>query len=328
MKGAAIAAVVMLHVLSTLPGRIFTTASYAPIMIFLDQFGRFSVPVFLGLSGYALSRRYGTNFSFSHFYQRRVLRLAPLYLLWSILLWQLFRVVTVWFQVDTPLAWWQVVFFGHADYQLYFVPLIFQFYFLFPALLWLTKRQPLLMVGLGVALQMSIFWFFRSRLPTMEWGSDQGQYSTIAAWLGYLLVGMVMGLKPWWRERSLIWPVLGLWVASLATLTYLAVTRIQGGLDPLYALKFTRLEVIPYGLLSVFLAIRLPWERLAHRLPKWLEKTWNWVGVWSFVIYLSHTLALRIIFHERWPGLTSRDLVLAMSVLIFGVAASWWLEKK
>lgn len=328
MKGAAIVAVVMLHVLSSLPGKIFTTASYAPVMIFLDQLGRFCVPVFLGLSGYALSRRYGKSFSFTHFYQRRVLRLIPLYLLWSVLLWQLFRVVTVWFQVDVPLTIWQVVLFGHADYHLYFVPLIFQFYLLFPLLLWLVKRWPLVTLAGSLAVQIGLFLFFQTRLPTMQWGSDQGQYSTIFSWLAYLAIGMALGTQAHWRKKELVLPAMALWGVALATLTTLAVTRIDGGLDPLYALKFTRLEVIPFGLLSVFLAITAPWEKIADRLPKWAESIWLGVGVWSFVIYLSHTLALRLIFHERWPALTSANLALATGVLVFGVIASWWLEKK
>lgn len=328
MKGAAIIAVVLLHVLSSLPGHIFTSASYAPVSIFLDQFGRLSVPVFLGLSGYALTRRYEDQWSWTHFYQRRVLRLIPLYLLWSLTFWQLFRHIPVWYTSDTPMTWWQVVFLGHGDYHLYFVPLIFQFYFIFPLLLAGIKKIPWFVWGLSLLLQGMVLVYFQGRQPGMWWGTDQAQYSILLSWLGYVSTGMVLGQKNWFAKKISLTPFLGIWLGSLIVMTTQAVWRIQHGVDPLEALRFTRLVVVPYGLASIFLAIRLPWEKLAAQLPKMLGSVWLQVGRWSFVIYLSHTLALRILFAPRFAAITPENIVLAGGVLTVGIILSVFLERK
>lgn len=325
MKGVAIACVVMLHVLSSLPGKIFTTSSAQPFFVFLDQFGRLCVPVFIGLSGYAFTRKYQKQFHLGEFLQRRVFKLAPLYLLWSVLFWQLFLQVPIWYSVEVPLKWWQVIFLGYGDYHLYFVPLIFQLYLLFPFLLWMVKRFSVATLVLSVGIQVLTIYSFRNQLPTMQYGSDQAQYSLVLAWIGYFVFGMVWGLDHWKQKVTPLIPILGTWSVSLAFLTWFSVQQINGGTDPLYALKFTRLAVLPYGFLSILLALRLPWERLS--LPIIVRNFWIQLGVWSFVIYLSHTLLLRILFQHRWPALQPNDTALAVCVLIFGVFASYFLEK-
>jgi peptidoglycan/LPS O-acetylase OafA/YrhL len=117
LKGIAITAVVTIHILSSIPGYIYTTANAAQY-IYLDQLLRFSVPLFIGLSGYALAKKYGTEIALVSFYKRRFSRLIPLYLLWSIGLWLLFRAIPVWNTADAYSPFWKVIILGRGDYHL------------------------------------------------------------------------------------------------------------------------------------------------------------------------------------------------------------------
>lgn len=329
LKGLAIVAVVMLHVLSSLPGRIFTQFPLAQWFIPLDQLGRFSVPVFIGLSGFALARRYQNRLELVSFYWKRILKLIPLYLLWTVGLHLLFKVIPAWYTTDVPVPWWQVVLLGSGDYQLYFVPLIFQLYLLFPLLQWLTKRLPLiLLVAVGIQVA-SIIGF--SQLPTTPpwqfWATDQAQYLIFISWLGYFVWGIQLGLQTVEKQTSK-WALLSgwlVWAISLSVMSRQAILQVSSGIDPLEALKFTRLVVVPYGLASVYLAVKVGWEQLP--LPEWLFLLWEKVGRWSFIIYLSHTLVLRLIFARDLPGVTWMHLVLASTVFAGGVWISGHLER-
>src|SRR5258707_920866 len=84
LKGLAIIAVIVLHVLSSVP-HVFAGAMTSFSVIVTDQFLRFCVPLFIGLSGYALASRYGSKIDLPTFFKRRVLRILPQYILWSLI---------------------------------------------------------------------------------------------------------------------------------------------------------------------------------------------------------------------------------------------------
>jgi peptidoglycan/LPS O-acetylase OafA/YrhL len=328
MKGAAIIAVVGLHVLSSLPGKIFREFPMAQWFIALDQLWRFSVPIFIGLSGYALTRKYWKDLPLGEFLRRRFVKLLPLYLLWTIGLRVLFILIPAWYTTETPLPWWQVVLLGSGDYHLYFVPLILQFYFLFPVLFRGIKKFPTFVLLASIGLQLISLYLYRFIPNTPEWFwlySDQTQYSLFISWIGYFVTGMwLAGNRAKDHFPLEKWLLSGLWVFGWLAMSVNAARAIQGGLDPLYALKFTRLLVVPYGLLSIALAVRLPWEKLS--IPAGVKKIWLLIGEWSFLIYLCHTLVLRLIFARDIPGIGWEQVALATVWLVAGLILSRWLE--
>ena len=57
LKGLAILAVVVLHILSNIPGKYITTPQILPWVLAIDQIARFCVPIFVAISGYGLFRK-------------------------------------------------------------------------------------------------------------------------------------------------------------------------------------------------------------------------------------------------------------------------------
>jgi surface polysaccharide O-acyltransferase-like enzyme len=58
LKGLAILAVVILHILSNLPSSFITDPNHLPVILAIDQIGRFCVPLFVAISGFGLMRKY------------------------------------------------------------------------------------------------------------------------------------------------------------------------------------------------------------------------------------------------------------------------------
>lgn len=339
LKGLAIAGVVLTHILSSLPGVIFTTSQWSWFFVGLDQTLRFCVPVFIGLSGYALARKYHFNaFELREFLQRRLWKLLPLYLVWSLILIVVLSTVPQWRTTGDHIPIWWMLIVGGADYHLYFIPMIFQLYVLFP-LFWMMMRRPewrWLLLGVAFVSQFVLFGvvshFLNTGIPRVGFLlSDQGQYILFSSWWAYFLLGMLLAYLPrnltQWRRRwqALILALLGL---SWMWITIDAWSAIQNGLDPLYALRFTRWPVIVYA--SLFMIVTVSgmerWERWLSLRGMILKKTLLWLGKYSFLIYLSHTFLLRLAFSTNtdWSRV---HLPLWSWVGLAGVwLASWWFS--
>ena len=83
IKGLAILAVILVHVLSYLPG--IYTGPRQFFFISLDQLTRFCLPAFFILSGYGLASKYTQQqINYFKFLKERVAKLLPLYLIWSL----------------------------------------------------------------------------------------------------------------------------------------------------------------------------------------------------------------------------------------------------
>lgn len=329
LKGLAITAVVIIHILSSIPGHIYTTPNAGPY-IFLDQLLRFSVPLFLGLSGYLLARKYPANLEIIKFYQRRLIRIVPLYLLWSIGLWILFLLIPVWNTPEKPIPFWKILLLGRSDYHLYFVPLIFQLYLLFPFLLKLLEKFPRATLFGALSIQAFSFILF-NYLDTIPeetiLDSDQEQYSLFTSWIFYFVLGMFIAKRAV-RLHHRIKTISYIWLAWGLGLAYLGLQgqlQIFSGIDPLDALKFTRLSVLPYALSSICLAIMVPWETFSH--PSWLSKILLIIGKYSFVIYLSHTIVLRLVFANTYAELNFSDMLITAIFTVLAINASYWYEK-
>lgn len=326
LKGIAIIAVVVIHIFSSLPGKVFTLEPNNLFFIIIDQICRLSVPLFFGLSGYALTKKYHANFTIATFYKRRVFRLIPLYLLWSVGLWLLFIVVKEWYSTSEPTPWWQVVFLGRGDYHLYFVPLIFQFYLLFPFLLKLLNRSRigLLLIAIVVQLVSLLFLEWHAKQPGATFFvTDQAQYSMLISWISYFVMGMVLAKK---SPKNAVGVAGTLFVLSGCFMAWQAVTEINNGLDPLYALKFTRSIVQLYGLSAIILFLNISWENF--KVSKPIMQVWKKVGELSFIIFLSHTLVLRLIFGRNLPGLSHVEVLLGIIFLISALFISYKLEQR
>lgn len=339
LKGIAILAVVGTHILTSLPAKIFTQEPANTLFIILDQLGRFSVPLFVALSGFGFASKYQeTAAPWLSFLVNQSKKLLPLYLWWSFTFFAVFYFLPWWRAAADLGPWWGQLLLGRADYHLYFIPMIFQLYALFPVLLWVAKKVPsLLLVSLALIFQVALYYWYGlvvSGEVTQPWFiSDQHQYILSISWISYFILGIVMALHPQTMVK-VARPVKKYgWIVLIITgtaLSYRAVSLIQNGLDPLYALRFTKPLVIPYALsvIGAVVLVRVWWERLTHVFSGTLAGALVQIGKWSFVIYLAHTLVLRIFFSTIEKTASFPEIGIATLGLVIGLIGSWAILKK
>ncbi len=130
IRSVAILAVVIIHVSTAFLDRIPPFTIPFDIVLIINQFSRFAVPLFFAISGYMLALKYTGAFSKTMFYKKRILRILPPYLFWII----------IYFFIVFPhpgvspfsKTFFDSILTGNASYQLYFIPAIIVLYFLFP----------------------------------------------------------------------------------------------------------------------------------------------------------------------------------------------------
>lgn len=326
-KAVAICAVVGLHFLALFPETLYTAEGKGIYFIVLNQIARFSVPLFLALSGFGLARKYQHEIpSLREFFMRRVSKLLPPYLLWSVILLAIMRISDSWQQSQGSL--WESLLYGEADYHLYFVPVIFQLYLLFVFLLKIKRRQLLWLVlasGLLQAVWFVAIRYLAAQESTLLTGltDDQVQYRLLTNWIFYFVFGVLLSQLNLERLRRLTFlkPVLALVV--LGSLVW-AVTDSQEVIkttgDIIFATGFTRLPVFVYAT-GVITAVTVYGQQLLAGVS--LEKNpLMFIGRHSYAIYLSHTLVLRIIEAFMEGGTEFAAVTLAAVLLATGLVAS------
>ncbi len=298
LKAIAILAVLLIHVLSSIKPSPFVNGSpFQLLAVSLDQLARISVPLFVAISGYGLALSYTEKkFEIVSFFTRRVFKVLPLYILWSCIFAVVFYFIPAWGSVtEQPNFAWQLLL-GRADYHLYFVPMIFQLYLFFPVILYFFNKWPLVTLLGAISIQLIWWWFFSYQgLTVTSWkyfAGDGEQYLWMTNWIAYFVLGIY--LPNIWKildkNKVLFITIFLLWLGSSVYTIFNALNGIQNGIDPLFALKFTRYPLFVYSSLAIV--------TISYLVAK--MKNFNSVfiklGEISYPFYLGHTLFLRIIF--------------------------------
>lgn len=298
LRGVAICLVIAIHFLSSFKVSPYVTgASFQIFAVTLDQLGRVAVPLFVALSGYGLMMKYqNIELHWKEFFKKRVWKLLPLYILWSYIFWFVFLFIPQWRPTSEQKPFFGQLFLGNADYHLYFIPMIFQLYLLFPFLLPIVKKWPYQMLAAVGAFQIAFFELVAHKMTnqpgTSFFQSDQKQYVWFFCWIFYFILGMCLPkiLEALKSQTMAKWVLVGLVALSGFWVAFSALFAINHGTDPLVALRFTRVQVLVYATcccIALFYFLQK---------PKALPKVLLFLGINSYVIYLSHTLLLRIIF--------------------------------
>jgi len=144
------------------------------------------------------------------------------------------------------------------------------------------------------------WWFFSYQgLTVTSWkyfAGDGEQYIWCTNWIAYFVLGMYLP-RIWHSFDSKKWAfhfsTLLLFVSSVYTILG-SQNAIQTGLNPLYALKFTRYPLFIYTLLSIITFSYFVAKRTTSKQK--INAFLLYVGKISYSLYLGHTLLLRIIF--------------------------------
>jgi probable poly-beta-1,6-N-acetyl-D-glucosamine export protein len=303
LKGAAILAVLTIHVLASLPPSTFTTSPLRPYNVGLDQLARYAVPLFVMLSGYGFSKKYETQpFQLLQFLWSQAKKLLPWYVLASVTFWTVFQLIPRWKPIGVNPSLTHQLLTGQADYHLYFVPMIFQLYLLFPILKWLIKKNATLVLLSAALFQVWLYWLYSKITPPplvdTYLKTDQQQYIWWFNWIYYFVLGMWLATQEWFKKHSALTQLLllGGSVISWIILTTTTNASISSGVDPIIALRTSKVGVIVYASFVCCLLMIITQSIKTGIQKNSLYKALSFLGAVSYPIYLFHTLVLRVLF--------------------------------
>jgi probable poly-beta-1,6-N-acetyl-D-glucosamine export protein len=327
-KGLAILAVIFLHSLSSfLSQTIYAQSKYQLFFIGLNQICRFSVPLFLALSGFGLARKYQKQtFLAKKFIADRAKKLLPLYLVWSFILMIIFNISRTWY--GEGISFWPGILTGQIDYHLYFVPLIFQFYLFFLFLPTIKNRYHLflLLIGVGLVqigwLSLVRFWpNFANYNLNKFFLDDQRQYRLLTNWLFYFVFGYFLAQINLTKASSNkkiknfleILTAVGFFWAI-----YDSHLLIEKTGNVIYSTGFNRLPIFFYAIGFIGWVIIF-----GPNLNRKILNFWplSFLGRHSYLIYLSHTLILRtieglLVNDQRLSTLTTAVVLVSAGIFL------------
>lgn len=181
LKAIAIIAVILIHTTS-ISFRFIKPENINYYLIF-DQILRFSVPLFVATSGFLLAAKYlNQTLEIKEFFQKRALKLIPLYLVWTGIIYYYLHYLSAEHQAQFSV--FQIIFLGKADYHLYFVPMLFQLYLLFPIVLYFYRRSKILTMVVTLLIQLTVISFslaIRSETIKVDflWGGPRTIYNLL-----------------------------------------------------------------------------------------------------------------------------------------------------
>ncbi len=327
LRAFAIIAVVLIHTISGALYNLPWSSLLFKIYIVLDQFSRFSVPLFVFLSGYTLTLRYKNRpISAFEFFKKRLLRLLPWYFFWSAAVYFYIR-LSVFGQSAPYFPLWKVIFLGKADYHLYFVPMIFSLYLIFPFLMFFIKKQANVTLILIILWQTAFYYvlsqFSQGNIKLPIFLNDQQQYLFFGTWIFYFVLGIYLAVetKVIANLKKYFWVIFSLAVLGLI-LEAQNTFRLASVLSNLtVATRSTRLVVLSYAGLSL-LTFMSGLDYFRH-LPKRIHDGLVRVGQRSYVTYLAHTLVLRVFSTYIHP----LSLVWTFVLFVLVLAVSDYLAK-
>lgn len=330
-RGFAIIAVVVIHGTASLASSATFGLNHQLIYFLMNKMASFSVPAFILLSGFVLCFRYsslGDKHSIMNFYKKRYKYLLVPYILWS-LLYHLYHH----FGKHESYYFWlknyiEETLTGAANYHLYFVPLLAQYYLLTPFLLRLIHRfheqnaqkAPHFLLSLTILFQIIIGWVNQ----TLHVVDDRSILST--TYMIFFVLGGYMGIhyerySKWIKQKRFILYGLTFFLLCIHIGKYLFV--LHGWVfNPLLSDVIVQLYC---------LAVTLSLIELSKEISAFppASKTINALGKFSYIIYLSHPFVLslcdKILPFSYQTSCTLLSIMLGLALpLLFGILCKRW----
>ncbi len=317
--------------------RGYLSLSYATTI--LDQFTRFTVPLFFFLSGFGLTLQFqGKPIPILKYYRFRLVKILAPFLVWSLLTGfrhQEFIVGMAWHQNPWGAArlFLRFLFLDGFDYQYYFLIVIFQFYVAYPLLYKLGKSK--LWMGLFLILHLA----FMSPVETYLdlWGLSLPKIHPnilLFHWF-YCFAGIhaaynknfLADLLTRWSLRK----VVGFWIFTVGLLNFEFVMNIMNEKYLYDTDHFNRWAVILYCLSSLMLFMKTK-QALAANVydsPRW-NFLFTHVAPFTFFVYLAHTHVLRVVDYLLWEvtlfDFLNRIILVVAGSYLLAWFCQWLLE--
>lgn len=318
LRALAVIGVILIHVVSGALYYVNQSTLSFKVYVTIDQFLRFCVPLFVALSGYTLALKYtGEKINLGEFFNRRIVRLLPWYLFWSAVIFLYLR-FTHWWDLTPRFPFWKILFLGKADYHLYFVPMILQLYILFPFLPALYNKFKVRFLIIVFLLQILFYWFLTQisldKINIHLFTSDQQQYLFFGTWFFYFLLGIV--LKTQFKVSRLFEKIIPLLLVLFCLWVLIdCFGVINKSYNIILATRSARIPVLFYA--STFIVFSILYSKKLLLLPGKIVVFLSGVGRSSYVIYLLHTLVIRV-FSDYIHFSGNLHLILIAILSIFG----------
>ena len=334
LRCVAMLSVIAIHVSSTY---LFCDTKFQfggiNLAFFFNQVTRFSVPLFLLLSGFSLAKG-GKPASCRAFWKGRVRRVILPYAVW-LLLYSFANTgfsFPDWLAQFADPAWLVRTFLtGQSAPQLYFIPILFQCYLLYPILRSWVERDPAKWVAWTMAVTLLLQGgYVLQDLDLLPVTLPAHLWLLFPVWCFYFVAGMCLGQMDWPSLCSRccrLAPALTV-VCGLSSVLYCALAYRTG---LLHAIK----PELMSGVVLVFLWGVGAWKRWGNWFI--VRQTTAFLARYSMGIYYNHVLV--IYFLRKFPrfqqGMSGMALLflstLALSVALavgLGALASLWRAKR
>ena len=333
IRGISMLGVVGIHIGAAYLGQHTTPDAIANphIVALLEIFTRFSVPIFFFISAFGLFYNLDLSqpFVYKDFLKRRYKAVVVPYVVWS--LFYIVHYCILWQDPGplNPITILYDLFFGLANYQLYFMVLLIWFYLMMPMWVWAVKRLDnvklvwLLVAQIAINYLLCFIWNpytienpILNRFAIYHLNYWVIHYVFIFLLGGYLAVHMNGFMEFMAKYRSGI--VVFFWLTVAAHLGYYYYLLSVRGYTPLEGVA-TAHQLAPTGIIYTlgaslfFFTIFTLWQ-----LPDFLRPVLALLGKHSYFMYLAHPLALTY-FGFLFDGLGLR-LTVPMTVLFYCLA--------
>ncbi|MCR5176050.1 MAG: acyltransferase [Anaerovibrio sp.] len=307
IRGISMLGVVGIHVGAVYLGQHMSpdTVANQHLVALFEIFTRFSVPIFFFISAFGLFYNLDLSkpFVYKDFLRRRYKAVVIPYVVWS--LFYIIHYCILWKDPGplNPITILYDLFFGLANYQLYFMVLLIWFYFLMPLWVWAVKKLNCIGLGLLLIFQIAVnyvlcyMWnpyavenVYLQKFLIYHLNYWVIHYVFIFLLGGYLSVHMdeFMSFMEKYRTRLVVF----FWITLAAHLGYYYYLLYYRGYTPLEGVS-TAHQLSPTGIIYTlgaslfFFAIFTLW-----RLPDKLKPVLSLLGKHSYFMYLAHPLAL------------------------------------
>lgn len=341
LRALAFLAVVLQHSLGVYIRSADVQLSESTMLGMMFNLSKFAVPAFVFITGLTLFYNYYERVDYPRFIWKRAVEILLPYALWCFV----YEVYLHDWHLPALTADWAVdfgrnVLLGSEYYHLWFISMTFQFYLLYPLLLWLFKQARRLtktragmvaMIALLLAAYGWLMWFTIYRIggghvhPTSWFGKNLIRYldMNFVWWSGYFFLGAIAGVALHrWREfvvRSVNWngflfAGLFLWVGyELMRSTYSGPVNLNfsTSLKP-SMFFFTVSEVLLLYGLSMAIA----------KSGGWMHTMFAFFGKHSYGAYLAHALVLNYVIRAIAQYVHVQNYVVLSFVLFVGCAVA------
>ncbi|MBP2032472.1 surface polysaccharide O-acyltransferase-like enzyme [Clostridium algifaecis] len=275
IRAMSIIAVICIHVSATVLGYKPYSSTYN-FTYALNQISRFSVPAFIFISGMGLTISYNKKQGYLYFLMKRLKKIIPQYFIWCLIY---IFVITKNFNIRQDINY---IIYGKVFYHFYFIPLIVEFYVIFPFIYKFIGNKLWLLISCIISVLVIVYTYYYGNITTNMWFWDK---KNLLYWLFYFSLGGYIG-----KNREIFFQKLQkykylIFIMFICSIFYLLDAIILGNQysrNLEHIVTFQRPSVIVYSVLIILCILSINWKNgLFMCIVRYISDG-------SYTVYLCH----------------------------------------